>query len=291
MSNNPYYSRIMALREAEDIKQVAQRWQRLSENIKKSPPGAPIIIPDMLWVAKSGVGKTNLLMLISEYLCMEGIMEFYGDVKFFEFLLSYIPKGEYFSELPRLMEEISAAAGFRSEYKGVVGIDIDEWVEHIYEPHFISLMEYLSSYSDNWLIIFIIHNDDPGVVKRTEALLSTFMRIERVTLALPKAEHLQEYVLKQLAGYGLRLTPEANQLLLESIDELRKNKDFDGFKTIRLLCKEIIYTVFSCEGWQGNTIPHTMLSRFAKDGEYVTLLKTNNEKRRIIGFGTEGAEQ
>ena len=74
---NQYYEKIMGLKEAEEYKVVVKRWQNLSDRIKTRPTDAPIILPDMLWVAKSGVGKTNLLKLTSEYLSsLKNIMEF-----------------------------------------------------------------------------------------------------------------------------------------------------------------------------------------------------------------------
>lgn len=105
MRINQFYTEIMNLKEAEEFKRVIKRWHILSENMRTKPMNAPIILPDMLWVAQSGVGKTNLLKLMAEYLSSQNnLMEFYGDVKFFEFLLNYCSPNDYFSELQRLID-------------------------------------------------------------------------------------------------------------------------------------------------------------------------------------------
>ena len=65
---NQFYTDIMNLKEVEEFKRVIKRWNILSENMRTKPMNAPIILPDMLWVAQSGVGKTNLLKLMAEYL-------------------------------------------------------------------------------------------------------------------------------------------------------------------------------------------------------------------------------
>ena len=163
--------------------------------MRTKPMNAPIILPDMLWVAQSGVGKTNLLKLMAEYLSSQNnLMEFYGDVKFFEFLLNYCPPNEYFSELQRLIDEIDNAAGFRNEFKGIVHIDINEWLDHFEEKHFVSLMEYLSSNSDKWLIVLSVYSDKKDKIHNLNAFLSMYLRIEKITLSFPKTEDLFEFM-------------------------------------------------------------------------------------------------
>ena len=104
-----------------------------------------------------GNGRTTMLQLLSEYLTEKNdLMDFYGDVKYLEFMLNYCPSGEHFSELQRLMNEIDNAAGFRYEYRGIVYIDIDEWIGHFEEKHFVSFMEYLSDNSDSWLVVLSV---------------------------------------------------------------------------------------------------------------------------------------
>ena len=104
----------MQLPGAEELKAEVERWQTLSENLKKAPPAVPVLLPDMLWVAKSGVGITSLLQHLSAYLWeRKNLISFYGDVKFFEFLLNYCDPSRPFTELQRLVNETNRAAGFR----------------------------------------------------------------------------------------------------------------------------------------------------------------------------------
>jgi hypothetical protein len=82
------------------------------------------------------------------------LMSFYGDVAYFEFMLNYCGPRENFSELQRLMDGVDNAKGFRSEFRGILFIDIDDWRDHFEEKHFVDFMEYLSDNSDDWLIVF-----------------------------------------------------------------------------------------------------------------------------------------
>ena len=282
---NQFYTEIMNLKEAEEFKCVIKRWNVLSENMRTKPLNAPIILPDMLWVAQSGVGKTNLLKLMAEYLSSQNnLMEFYGDVKFFEFLLNYCSPNEYFSELQRLIDEIDNAAGFRNEFKGIVHIDINEWIDHFEEKHFVSLMEYLSSNSDKWLIVLSVYSDKKEKIHNLNAFLSMYLRIEKITLSFPKTDDLFEFIEDMLNQYGLTLNEDAKKLLFDTIEKLRNNKYFDGFKTIFMLCQDIVYDVFSNENIEELSLGANMLAKFSADSDYIKNMVANIERVNRIGL-------
>lgn len=286
---NQFYKAIMELKEAEEFKKVIMRWHTLSENMRTRPLKAPIILPDMLWVAKSGVGKTNLLNLMAEYLSQQdNLMEFYGDVKYFEFLLGYCNPNERFTELHRLIDEINDAAGFRNEFKGIVHIDIKEWINHFEERHFVSLMEYLSANSDNWLIVLSVDSDNQSKIHNLTAFLSMYLRIERVTLSFPKTEDLFGGIEDMLKQYGLTLQDDAKKLLFGTIEKLRNNKYFDGFRTIIKLCQDIVYDVYSNESVETLALSAQMLEKFSADSAYVKKMIANIERVNRIGLVDKG---
>lgn len=280
-----FYQEIMQLKEAEEFKAVVRRWHILSENLRTKPMNAPVLLPDMLWVAKSGVGKTNLLELMSEYLASQkNLMEFYGDVKFFEFYLNYCPPDAHFVELKRLMEEIQNAAGFRSEYRGVVYIDICEWLDHFEEKHFVSFMEYLSTYSDKWLVVLGINPAKNEKIQKLKAFVSMYLRIETITLTFPKTEDLFIFIEGLLKEYGLSLEEDAKKMLFDTIEKMRNSKYFDGYRTIIMLCQDIVYDVFSKENIEDLSLSADMLSKFSSNAEYITNMIANYERINRIGF-------
>ncbi len=279
------FDKVMRQKEAEQIRPLIKKWETLSKNITEHPLNAPILLPDMLWVAKSGVGKTFFLELIAEYLESKGnLMEFYGDVKFFEFVLGYTPPTAPFTELQRLMEAVKNAAGFRSEFKGIIRIDVDEWVGHYEERYFAHFMEYLAANKDTWFIVLSVSCTDKKKLHNFEAFLSMFLRIERVELQLPKTEDLTDYIEQNLAAYGLTLAEDGRELLAQTVDKMRKNKYFDGYKSLGLLCQEIAYTVFSGGKLKSRRLTAKKLEAFGPDSAYVERTVSNLEKVNTIGL-------
>ena len=253
--------------------------------MKIKPANKPIILPNMLWIAKSGVGRTSLLRLLSNYLYEQGnLMDFYGEVKFFEFMLGYCKPGEVFTELQRLTGEIRKAAGFRNEFRGIIHIDINEWLYHLDDHNFSSFMEYLSSNSDNWLIVLSAYSKNKDEIKKLKAVVSMYLRIEALTIELPKTESLVSFVETELEDYGLRIDSDAKEILRTSIEKLRENKYFDGYKTLKMLCQDIVYDFFSDCEVQRDLLTAKELVDFSADSEYIEKMIYKIEQTRKIGF-------
>lgn len=176
------------------------------------------------------------------------------------------------------------AAGFRNEFKGIVHIDINEWLDHFEEKHFVSLMEYLSSNSDKWLIVLSVYSDKKDKIHNLNAFLSMYLRIEKITLSFPKTEDLFEFIEDMLNQYGLTLKDDAKKLLFDTIEKLRNNKYFDGFKTIIMLCQDIVYDVFSNENVEELSLGANMLSKFSADSDYIKNMVANIERVNRIGL-------
>jgi hypothetical protein len=176
------------------------------------------------------------------------------------------------------------AAGFRSEYKGIIRVDINEWVSHYKERHFVHFVEYLACYSEKWLIILTVDSDESEHFHDLESFLSMYLRLEKVTLTLPCTDDLLCYMERKLGGYGLSADEGAKALLSATVEKLKENKYFDGYKTLALLCQDIVYEVFSKERPERDVLTADMLSGFSCDSDYVKRTIRKIEKVNKIGF-------
>ena len=283
---NKYYEQLMNFKGADELKAVVKKWDTLSDNISKRAFDAPILLPDLFVYTRPGYGNTKLLTLLTDYLdSKQNLMSFYGDVKFFEFKLDYCKPGSNFQELYRLIESIEAAAGFRSEFKGLIRINVDEWVGHHKEKHFLDFLQFLQMNTSYWMIFLTIsdtlENDE---TKAMEAVVSMYLRVEKVTLYMPSNDDLIEFASEHLAKYGLELDDSAKKILSGAIDILRENKFFYGFHTITDLCSDIVYTLFSESSSVGSVITADMLSEFSADSEYIKRTARKINKTATLGF-------
>lgn len=284
---NNYYEQLMNFKGADELKELVGRWEILSENISKRSFDAPIVLPDLFIYTRAGYGNTKLLSLLSDYLdSKQNLMSFYGDVKFFEFKLEYCdPDTDGFKELYRLIDSIEAAAGFRNDFKGIIHINVDEWVGHHREKYFLDFLQFLRMNTAYWMVVLSIsdniENDD---TREMEGVVSMYLRIEKITLHMPSVKELVEYASEYLSKYGLALDGGARDVLMGSVEILRNNKYFNGLNTIIYLCSDIVYSLFSESTTVGNIITAEMLSDFSADSEYIRRTVIKIEKTVTLGF-------
>lgn len=284
MSN--FYQQLMEYRGAGELQELVKRWDVLSDNITKRSFDAPIVLPDLFVYTHPGYGNTNLLSLLAEYLnSKENLMSFYGDVKFFEFKLEYCERDREFKELYRFMETIQTAAGFRNEYKGIIRINVDEWIGHHKEKHFLDFLQFLQFNTAYWLIFLTISNrEECDETREMEAVVSMYLRIEKITLHMPSNIEFVEFASGHLAKYGLELDESAKQVLCDSIGVLKNNKYFYGLHTVTDLCNDIVYSLFSSSTTVGNVITADMLREFSADSEYIKRTIIRIKKTVTLGF-------
>ncbi len=283
------YKRIESLPQAKDFMRVLKKWDVLARRFEACEQ-MPMVLPDLLWLSQPGAGKTLLLRCLSDYLSVCGsLIDFQGDVKFIEFMLDYYPPEKNFIEVQRLINETNIAAGFRSAYSGIVSVDIDEWLGHCEEKHFITFLEFLASNSDKWIVVFNVLNDRTEDIEKLESILSMYFRIERSVLTLPETEDLMQFVSRRLAEYGMRLNEEAERLVYRVIEKMRQNKYFDGYKTLKILCQDIIYEVYSDPDNTDDIITIEELRRFDLDGSYIKRATWKSERK--IGFSSRRGDE
>lgn len=279
MAENAYYDQIMSLKGLSGLKDVVERWQRFSENIERFQAKQGLVLPDLVWIADNGIDKTSLLALLTNYLDeADNMIEFYGNVKYFEYYLEYVPEKNNFHEIQKLAEKIRDAAGFRSEYKGLLSIELGEWVGHFHEENFINLLKFLATMDDDIMFIFNIHNYDPEAVEQLLKTLVLFFRIEVIEMGLPDSEELGSYVKNEIQEYGLNLDSEAESMVIATVNKLREDQYFAGYQMLDRLAADIVYSVYTSTPPYDGIVTKGMISAFAPDGMYVSELIQNNTR-------------
>lgn len=278
---------MIELTEYASLRALLKKWDTLSGNLKTYSNKAPILLPDLFVATDIGCSVSDILPQLTEYmLSRKNLMDFYGDVFYFEFYLNYCMPDAVFMEIQRLMGEVKSAAGFRNHFKGIVHININEWIEHEEEKHFAEFLSYLAENSGNWLIILSV-NDYPKKAEQIEALqsvISMFLRIESLKFKQPRSDYYLARLQDALAAYGIFLDESALELLRGSIRVLRKNKHFSGISTVNMLACDIGYTVYSGSNKPSERLSAEDLAEFGPESEYIRRTIANFEKSKRIGF-------
>ncbi len=283
MNSQSYYEEMQNLYGLSAVKDTIAKWNTILTNLKNKKEKTAMLLPNLFLNSKQGAGKSYFIGLLSEYLYHTKAIPFYGDVRFFEFYLEYIPPNNEMSEINRFSVELRNAAGFRSEYKGVVAIDISEWAKHSREEHFILFLEYLSIIDANVCIVFMANGIEGDKISTIEKVLNSFCRIRTVDFLYPSKEEFADFCKSVIADYSLSLDAESYKLLCKSIERLMESEYFAGYKTINRLCLDIVFELSDKE-IEGGIITALHLADFAADSLFIDKLCSVRELSRI-GFG------
>jgi len=274
---------IMDLKGVDELKSTVKQLHIFLKNIKMFSV-TNVVPPNYLWIAKRGGGITTSVKTFTEYLYAARAIEFCGKVKSFEFKLGYIAPELFFSELTRFDNLLSALAGHHHRYKGVVCINIDEWLEHTGEVHFAHFLDYMASNSDRLLAIFCTYTDNKNNIEAVETALAAHVRFETLSLRFPDVPELVEFVESRFReGGGFTLTENAKVLLSETIGEISVGKNFKGFKSVEQLANDILYNILTTDLNDSKQISAEMIARYDKNSPYVKLAKSQI-KKKTIGF-------
>lgn len=289
---NKAYDAVMKMYCAEDFKSLIDKWDRLSANVRTLPADLPIVLPDIILKASSGAGVTFLLQKLSDYLSeKENLISLYGDYPFFEFYLEYAAEGDSFGEIERFNRCVTQAAGFRNEFRGIIRIDIDEWMYHHDDKYFRLFLENLASNSDKWLIVLTYSETDEKAMKAMDVVIRSYLRVEKINLPLPKSEDFVKYMVDEIFDkYNLCVEPDGLELLTKTIDRLRSGDHFDGYKTVRIFALSIVYELLSGEDEFSDCVTVEMLEGFTCDSEYVEDFILNLNQVKKIGFSDGGTK-
>ncbi|MBR1471263.1 MAG: hypothetical protein IJ600_06435, partial [Lachnospiraceae bacterium] len=170
------------------------------------------------------------------------------------------------------------AAGFRSEFHGVVSIDVSEWIGHFKDPHFLDFLKFLVTLDEDVLFIFMIPSYNPQAVEELTQLLVLFFRIQPIDMTLPNSEELSNYIKKEISDYGLNLDPDAEAMIIATVNRLREDQYFAGYDMLDRLASDIVYSVYTSTPPYDGLVTKGMISAFAPDGIYVTELIQNNAR-------------
>lgn len=273
----------------EEFKRLIEEWYLVSQNRNKLPKKACIILPNCLLSIQSGTGVTKLLGMMTQFLEESRLLEFIGDIKYFEFVLDYSENTDNFLAFSRLIETFRAAAGFRGIYKGLACINISEWLDHLQDRRFLRFLEYTADCNDDILFVFTVPSLEIEKKNELEATLISYLRLRYLKLDLPNNDALYLYIQERLQKQGFSLDKKASSVLKETLEISRQLPSFNGYNTLNQLVRDIIYEKSSHELLEHKMITVQDLQHFSPIGQWIKQLKGYKiQHNKRAGFAMGG---
>lgn len=279
--------KIRALKGFDELKQLAEEWQRVASNLDQLPKKTGLL-PNCLFSVHPGTVTPAILDLLVQFLEENQLLQFVGVTKVVRFVLDFSPELSRFPAFPRLIETFRDAAGFRGSYKGLACIDISEWLNDLHDLRFLRFLEYCADYRDDVLFIFFIPPAEAEMTKEVEAVLLPFFRLRHLKLTFANTRELYHYVQDCLQEQGFAVDEKAASALKEIIADISKLRSFKGHHTLNQLASNIIYEKCCRERLTEKTITIQDLGLLGPDGPWNKQARRQKAPyTRKLGFNME----
>jgi hypothetical protein len=220
------------------------------------------------------------------YLDARQLINLTGKDKYIMHSLVYIRDDPMFKELTRIDQVLKKNAGHNRFFRGVCCIDICDWINNLNDSKFKVFLSYLESKRDKILPILYIHNENENIIREIESAFSSIIRFDTVRFRFPEIKELINLIDENyLKPNHYTLSTDAMKILIEKLDEIVKNKSFNGFITIEQIAKDLLFYLFRSK-MNENEITETDLINFFNVSDFINRL-SNPEYKKTIGFSNK----
>lgn len=221
-----------------DILSLERSWTTMKDVYKSA---AYMHIPIPIICSRSFANAEYITDELSRFLYNNGILRQINthQNKYLSHLFVFIPQSEKrFSGVQDIYNHLRKAGGYYGNYRGVILIDVTEWIGHFKEKYFDILLSYLSDLRMNSLIPFFYMGCRNADIEAPvlEAAISPYFRSFRIFFG---PSDLYDYMISRLHKSNIDLTENASHYLNDYIQSSSKSTLFHGVDSIRQICDEI----------------------------------------------------
>ena len=276
------YDDIMALKGADEMK---KKIKQIHEILKDREPYALLnSLSDFLIVTRQGGGISTVVKLVAEYLSVAKAVEFCGNTKWFSFSVEYSDRNQQFTEIERFMNKMSVLKGYNCFFKGVVYINLDNWVGHTDPENLYKFLSYLASIDDRILFFFGFHTENKSFIKMMETTIGKYIRIETIKLRFPSNKDLCDILKAYITDKGISLSDDVQIPMDTIIENVTNKRNFYGFQTLEKLSDDIVYHFFMTNKTKIKQINGKVLNDYLEKSPYFKQFTDDISSNTKIGF-------
>lgn len=144
--------------------------------------------------------------------------DFAGNAPCVCYKMPYVPPYETFRELRNLILRVREHTGLRADYRGIVAVDVSQWLGHEQEEYFTVLLKYLYDHRDRWQATLVLNRSTPDRTRRFLTGCARYITPRAFDLALFSSRDALCGILRStFARLGKPIAPEALQLLCQAL--------------------------------------------------------------------------
>ena len=144
--------------------------------------------------------------------------DFAGKTPCVYYKIPYVPPYETFRELRRLILRIRENTGLRDHFRGVVAIEVTDWLGHEGEEYFTVLLKYLYDHRELWQPAFVLNSGTEAQTRRFLFACASYITPRLFDISLFSCpDQLRQTIRRECGLQGKIITRDAAQTLAETL--------------------------------------------------------------------------
>lgn len=268
----------------QDLISTSEKWESLRKQNEKAGKRL-VVLPNYFLIYKTPISSSTIFPPLVKYLKESGLMEFEGEISYYEVILTYsAPEEAGFPSLLSLYDTYAySLSRFGHAYKGILIVDISEWIEAdaTTSEKFSAFLAFMSDIDNDTLVFFTSHCGDDSKNEAAYPSLAASSRLDKIVINAISAQEGMELLETSLNRRNYSLSDEAKEALKEAVQVVSSN-DKSSDIALKELVNDIIYEKCTSSNFMDAIIHKEDVKRFASGGEWLRLHKS--KKQKGIGF-------
>lgn len=144
--------------------------------------------------------------------------DFAGKSPCVYYKMPYVPPYEIFQELRQLILCIRERTGLRAHFRGVVAIEVTQWLGHEKEEYFTVFLKYLYDHRDLWQAALVLNTETESQTQRFLSACAVYISPRFFDICLfSQLERIQKAIRRECGLQGNIITRDAAQTLAETL--------------------------------------------------------------------------
>lgn len=190
--------------------------------------------------------------------------DFAGKTPCVYFKMPYVPPYETFRELRSLILRIRENTGLRAHFRGVVAMEVTEWLGHEDEEYFTVLLKYLYDHRNLWQSALVLNAGTAAQTQRFLCACAAYITPRLFDASVfSHPERLCDRICRECARQGTGISRDAAEILAEAMAD----PQFRHARSLPLIQRSVEELASGCGGTiTGDTVreyladPYSMLA-------------------------------